>query len=63
MIIEYITPTNFVKHFMTKENFIELDMNGKKLSGEYEASSEYRMHLKIYKEREDVNVVFHAHPM
>ena len=58
----YITPTFFVKHFFTVDDFVVLDLEGKKISGQREASSEYRMHLHIYNEREDIQSVFHAHP-
>jgi L-fuculose-phosphate aldolase len=58
----YITPTMFVKHFFTVDDFVELDLNGKQLGGKLKASSEYRMHIKIYNERSDVKSVFHAHP-
>jgi L-fuculose-phosphate aldolase len=58
----YITPTFFIKHFFTVDDFVVLNMDGEKISGKYEASSEYRMHVKIYKEREEIKSVFHAHP-
>jgi len=58
----YITPTFFIKHFFTADDYVVLDMDGKKISGKYEASSEYRMHIKIYQERDEIKSVFHAHP-
>ena len=58
----YITPTFFVKHFFTEDDFVVLDMNGKKIDGKYEASSEIKMHIRIYKERKEINSVFHSHP-
>ena len=58
-----ITPTTMVKHFLTKEDLVEVDLTGRKVSGSREPSSEYRMHLKIYRECEDVVSVFHAHPV
>lgn len=58
----YITPTFFIKHFFTVDDFVVLNMNGKKIGGKFEASSEYRMHIKIYKERDEIKSVFHAHP-
>jgi len=58
----YITPTGFVKHFFTVDNYVVLNMDGKKIGGKLEASSEYRMHIKIYKERDEIKSVFHAHP-
>lgn len=58
----YITPTNFIKHFFMEDDFVVLNMDGEQIGGELKASSEFRMHLKIYKEREDIGSVFHAHP-
>lgn len=58
----YITPTFFVKHFFTVEDFVVLNLKGEKLDGKLEASSEHRMHIRIYNEREDIKSVFHAHP-
>ena len=58
----YITPTGFVKHFMTIDDLVVLDLSGNKIGGKLNVSSEYRMHLKLYNEREDIKSVFHAHP-
>ena len=58
----YITPTFFIKHFITKGDFVELNLNREKIKGDLEPSSEYKMHLKIYNERKDINCIFHAHP-
>jgi len=58
----YITPTFFVKHFFTVEDFVVLNLKGEKLDGKWEASSEHRMHIRIYNERDDIKSVFHAHP-
>ena len=58
----YITPTFFVKHFFTENDFVVLDMNGNKISGKLKPSSEYKMHIRIYKERKEIKCVFHSHP-
>ena len=57
----YITPTVFVKHFITKEDFVIINMNEEKLGGKHEPSSEYRMHLRIYEKRKEIRSIFHAH--
>src|SRR4029077_4894906 len=36
--------------------------DGKKISGERDASTELPMHLEIYRNRPDINAVVHAHP-
>ena len=58
----YITPTFIVKHFFQVEDFIELNLKGEQIDGKLKASSEYRMHIRIYNERDDIKSVFHAHP-
>ncbi|MBC7929228.1 MAG: class II aldolase/adducin family protein [Rubrivivax sp.] len=55
------TPTQVSKGRMTEEMLAVTDMDGKPLSDK-RASSELAMHLLIYREREDVLSVCHAHP-
>jgi L-fuculose-phosphate aldolase len=57
-----ITPTGVSKGFMTPEDLIVLDMDGKVVSGTKKPSSEMFMHLSVYKHRPDVMSVCHAHP-
>ena len=47
---------------MTPDMIIKVDMQGKKISGRLEPSSELKMHLAVYEMRPDVNAVVHAHP-
>jgi len=58
------TPTGVSKGFMTRDMIIRINMEGKVLSleNQYRPSSEVRMHIQVYKERDDVNAVVHAHP-
>ncbi len=58
----YITPTFTIKHFLEPTDIVMLSIDGEKLEGDKEPSSERKMHLLIYKERSDVNAIFHAHP-
>ena len=58
----YCTPTGVSKGFMTPDMIIRVDANGNKLEGKLNPSSEIKMHLRVYKERPDVNAVVHAHP-
>jgi L-fuculose-phosphate aldolase len=55
------TPTMTCKGRMTEDSCAVTDMDGKPLSDK-KASSELAMHLLIYREREDVRAVCHAHP-
>src|SRR5438045_7298036 len=55
------TPTQTCKGRMTEDSLAVTDSEGKALN-ERRASSELAMHLLIYREREDVRAVCHAHP-
>lgn len=58
------TPTGVSKGFMTPDMIIEMDMDGNVLSRskKYRPSSEVKMHIEVYRKREDVFAVVHAHP-
>lgn len=58
------TPTGISKSFITSEKLVVIDGEGNVLEAEngYRPSSEIKMHLRCYKEREDVGAVLHAHP-
>jgi L-fuculose-phosphate aldolase len=56
------TPTAVCKGMMTPEDLIVCDMEGRKIAGTRERTSEIAMHLTIYRMRPDVRSVLHAHP-
>lgn len=58
------TPTGISKSFITPEKLVLINESGEVLEGleGYRPSSEIKMHLRCYKEREDVGAVVHAHP-
>jgi len=56
-----ITPTNISKGFMNPEDIVLLTQEGKPI-GNKKPSSEYKMHLGIFKNRQDVNAIVHTHP-
>ncbi|MDE7298048.1 MAG: class II aldolase/adducin family protein [Lachnospiraceae bacterium] len=58
------TPTGISKSFITPEKLVRIDAQGNILEGleGYRPSSEIKMHLRCYEEREDVGAVLHAHP-
>jgi len=56
------TPTQICKGLMTPEDMIVCDMQGKKISGVRERTSEIMMHLTVYNLRPDIRSVVHAHP-
>lgn len=58
----WITPTGVSKGYMTPDMMIKINLEGKILDGKLKPSSEYKMHLRVYKENPDVMAVTHAHP-
>lgn len=63
---EYLcTPTGVSKGFMTPEYICKVDRDGNVIQAnrDFKPSSEIKMHMRVYKERPDVNSVVHAHPM
>jgi len=59
-----ITPMGVSKGFMSRDMIIKINMDGEVTSPnkDYRPSSEVKMHLEVYKQRDDVNAVIHAHP-
>jgi L-fuculose-phosphate aldolase len=47
---------------MAPEMMVITDLDGKKMAGERNPSSEMQMHLEVYRRRPDVQAVVHAHP-
>ena len=58
----YCTPTGVSKGSLTPDMIIKVDANGNKLEGKLNPSSEIKMHMRVYRDRPDVNAVVHAHP-
>ncbi|MCJ7812487.1 class II aldolase/adducin family protein [bacterium] len=58
------TPTGVSKGFMTPDMIIKMNMNGKVISQspKFRPSSEVKMHIEVYQQREDIKAVVHAHP-
>lgn len=56
------SPTGISKGMMSPDDLVVTDLEGRKLAGRREPSSEMAMHLLIYQRRPDVNAVCHAHP-
>lgn len=57
-----MTPKSVCKGFMSPEMMCITDLDGKKLAGERDPSSEMQMHLEVYRQRPDAKAVVHAHP-
>ncbi len=56
------TPTSLPKEKVKIRDLIILNLDGEVISGNKVPSTEIKMHLAIYKNRDDVNAVIHAHP-
>ena len=57
-----VTPTAMCKSSMRPSDLVIVDMEGGRLAGKREVSSEIGMHLIIYRLRPDIHAVVHAHP-
>ncbi|MCL2637990.1 MAG: class II aldolase/adducin family protein [Oscillospiraceae bacterium] len=60
------TPTGISKSFITPDKIVKINAKGEVLEGSQNSglkpSSEIKMHLRCYEQREDVGAVVHAHP-
>ncbi len=56
------TASGVYKGFLLEEDIVIINENGTLMHGKKKASSEYKLHLNVYKNRPDVNCVIHAHP-
>ena len=57
-----MTPKSVCKGFMTPDMMCITDLEGRKLQGDRDPSSEMLMHLEVYRQRPDAQAVVHAHP-
>lgn len=58
----WCTPSGVHKGFMDESMIVKVNLNGELIEGVKKPSSEMKMHLRVYKENEEVNAVVHAHP-
>ncbi len=56
------TPTGMSKGRMTVDDICTIDLAGKQTGGSRRPSSESLLHLEVYRQRDDVASVVHAHP-
>ncbi len=56
------TPTCLCKGMMTVEDLVVVDIQGRKLEGFREVSSEIAMHMMIYRKCPETAAIVHAHP-
>jgi len=57
-----VTPAGMSKGDLDAGDLVIVDPDGQLVAGNHPASSEVRMHIRIYRRRPDVHAVVHAHP-
>jgi L-fuculose-phosphate aldolase len=57
-----MTPRSVCKGFMDPSMLCITDLDGRKIEGLRDPSSEMLMHLEVYRQRPDARAVVHAHP-
>ena len=57
-----VTPTCVSKGAMKPDDMVVVDLEGKRVSGRRNVTSEIGMHLLIYRMRPDIQAIVHAHP-
>ena len=57
-----MTPKSVCKGFMTPDMMCITDLEGRKLQGDRDPSTEMQMHPEVYRQRPEVQAVVHAHP-
>jgi L-fuculose-phosphate aldolase len=57
-----VTPTCVSKGAMRPADMVIVDLEGKRVSGRRNVTSEIGMHLLIYRLRPDIQAIVHAHP-
>ncbi len=57
-----VTPSGTAKAFLSPEELVVVDEQGRLLEGTRKPSSELAMHLEVLRRRPDVQAVVHAHP-
>ena len=56
------TPTGMSKFLLKPSDMVVVDLDGRRVGGSRNVTSEIGMHLAIYDHRTDVRAVVHAHP-
>ena len=56
-----ITPTSVRYETMTAEDIVLIDLDGEIVEGRYKPSSEWQMHLEVFRRMKTVNAVVHTH--
>jgi L-fuculose-phosphate aldolase len=57
-----VTPRGCLKNELGPDDLVEVDLDGRRLAGSREATTELDLHLRVYRRRPDCGAVVHAHP-
>jgi L-fuculose-phosphate aldolase len=57
-----VTPTGMSKQLLKTADMVIVDLDGNRIAGSRNVTSEISMHLAVYESRADVKAVVHAHP-
>ena len=57
-----VTPRVCLKSELAPADLVEVDLDGRRLGGSREATTELDLHLRVYRGRPDCGAVVHAHP-
>ncbi|KGM97844.1 aldolase [Clostridium novyi A str. 4552] len=57
----FITPSSLSYEDMKEEDIVEIDANGMSKREGQKPSSEWKMHLEVYKEYPNINAIVHTH--
>jgi L-fuculose-phosphate aldolase len=57
-----ISPSGMTYESLTPDDIVAMDLSGQPAPGARRPSSEWRFHLDLYRERDDVMAIVHAHP-
>jgi L-fuculose-phosphate aldolase len=57
-----ITPTGSCLGFLKQDELAVIDLEGKSQSNTIRPTSEYRLHIEVYQQRNDVTAIVHGHP-
>ena len=56
-----ITATGTANGYLSEDDFALIDFDGNKIEGDKKPSSEKMLHVEFYRQREDINYIFHVH--
>jgi L-fuculose-phosphate aldolase len=59
----WIKPRSLGFEEVVAEDIVEIDMDGRKVSGRTDPPGEWPLHTEVYRARPDVNAIVHSHPL